>query len=110
MTYFLLHSAVQVVHDFTDSAIALKRHFGDAVKIGRAFDTQFALEVLQGNIRGTVGSAIKAFTGEHDLFSDVAYRCAGCSLRKKGSIMYSIMKQNTKGRNQEESIIYEYIA
>ena len=65
----------QVVHDFTTSAIALKRHFGDALKIGRPLDTQFALEALQGDIRGTVGSAIKAFTGEHDLYSDAAYRC-----------------------------------
>lgn len=66
---------MQVVHDFTTSAIALKRHFGDALRISRPLDTQFALEALQGDIRGTIGSAIKAFTGEHDLFSDAAYRC-----------------------------------
>lgn len=64
-----------MVHDFTASAIALKIHFGDELKIGRALDTQFALEALQGDIRGTVGSVIEAFTGEHDLFSDAAYRC-----------------------------------
>ena len=64
-----------MVHDFTISAIALKRHFGDALKIGRPLDTQFALEALQGDIGGTIGSAIKVFTGTHDLFSDAAFRC-----------------------------------
>lgn len=69
-----LFSTAQVVHDFTSSAIALKRHFRDAFAINRVMDTQFALEALRGDIRGTVGSVIKVFAGENDLFSDAAYR------------------------------------
>lgn len=76
-THFLALNIVsngQVVHDFTSSAIALKRHFGDNFKLGRVLDTQFALEALQGDIRGSVGSVMEVFAGERDLFSDVAYR------------------------------------
>eukprot|EP00904_Undaria_pinnatifida_P009098 jgi/Undpi1/5318/HiC_scaffold_2.g00599.m1 len=91
-------SITKVVHDFTSSAIALKRHFRDAFAINRVMDTQFALEALRGDIRGTVGSVIKVFAGENDLFSDAAYRATAFDHRADSNIPISPHELNRAAR------------
>lgn len=52
ITYiFRTPSYTQVVHDVTNTTIALRRHFGTVVKIGSLFDTQLAFEIMHGDFR-----------------------------------------------------------
>lgn len=71
----------QVVHDFNNGAVALRRLFGPAFKIGRILDTQLALEVLHGDVHTDLDAVLKAFAGDHDSVCDGPHRCRGIRQR-----------------------------
>eukprot|EP00904_Undaria_pinnatifida_P009091 jgi/Undpi1/5311/HiC_scaffold_2.g00592.m1 len=67
-------SSVKVVHDFNNGGIALRRHFGPALKIYSLFDTQLAMEVLLGDVHMDLDCTLTAFSEENDSGSDGPHR------------------------------------
>lgn len=53
--------ALQVVHDFTNDAIALRYQFGQRIQINKPLDIQLAFEALRDSFRVDFISVIKAF-------------------------------------------------
>lgn len=83
----------QVVHDFNNGAVALRRLFGPAFKIGRILDTQLALEVLHGDVHTDLDAVLKAFAGDHDAVCDGPHRCRGiCQTKRYTRYWYGIIR------------------
>lgn len=66
-------STTQVVYDFSNSAIALRRQFGAGFTIGRILDLQLAFEALHGRFGADVVTLLRAF-GQQVSYSDAAFR------------------------------------
>lgn len=64
----------QVVYDFSNSAIALRRYFGEIFVIRQVLDLQLAYEALDGRVGADVVSVLRAF-GQQVSYSDAAHRC-----------------------------------
>lgn len=65
----------QVVYDFSNSAIALRRLFGPGFAFCQVLDLQLAFEALHGHVGTDAVSVLRAF-GQQVSYSDVALRCA----------------------------------
>ena len=76
----------QVVHDFNNWAVALRRHFGSDLEIGCVLDTQLALEVLRGDVHTDLDSVLKAFAGGPHSICDGPHRCRGFAPTNQTSI------------------------
>lgn len=66
---------LQVVYDITNNAIALRRHFGPALKIRSVFDMQIAFEAQHGGVCADILSVLTAFDGKDDSTSNAVRRC-----------------------------------
>ena len=64
----------QVVHDFNNSAIALRLHFGAGFAIHQVLDLQLVFEAVHGRIGADAASVMRAF-GQDTSYSDAASRC-----------------------------------
>ncbi|CAM9232289.1 unnamed protein product, partial [Laminaria digitata] len=61
-------TSMKVVHDVTNTTIALRRQFGTTVKVGCLLDTQLAFEILNGDLRSDVlMSECTAFSREQNV-------------------------------------------
>lgn len=63
----------QAVFDFSNSAIALRRHFGEGLTIRQTLDLQLAFEALHGSFRADILSVLNAL-GKHETHADAAVR------------------------------------
>ncbi|CAM9303322.1 unnamed protein product [Ectocarpus sp. 13 AM-2016] len=68
---------MQVVYDFSNSAIALRRQFGAGFTIGRILDLQLAFEALHGRFGADVVTVLRAF-GQPALYNDSVVRALSC--------------------------------
>lgn len=68
-----VHALLQVVHDFNNSAIALRRHFGAECAIHQILDLELAFEAVHGRISADAISVMRAF-GQGSSYSDAASR------------------------------------
>ena len=65
----------QVVHDFTNGAKALRRHFGTDLRIERILDTQLAFEAVLGDSSADLDSVLFVFALGRKSVDANAYRC-----------------------------------
>lgn len=69
-----LSPLLQVVHDFNNSAIALRRYFGAEFVIRQVLDLQLVYEAVCGRVGADAASVMRAF-GQDASYSDAASRC-----------------------------------
>lgn len=63
----------QAVFDFSNSAIALRRHFGEGLTIRQTLDLQLAFEALHGSFRADILSVLNALE-KHETHADAAVK------------------------------------
>lgn len=66
-------TSMQVVHDFNNSAIALRRYFGAGFTIHQVLDLQLAFEAVHGRIGADAVAVMRAF-GQDASYSDASCR------------------------------------
>lgn len=66
---------VQIVHDFSNSAIALRWCFGTGLAIRQVLDLQLAFEAVYGRVDADSVSVVKAFGQEPSCSDDTTSRC-----------------------------------
>ncbi|CAM9940420.1 unnamed protein product, partial [Ectocarpus sp. 8 AP-2014] len=94
-------STTQVVCDFSNSAIALRRQFGTRFTIGRILDLQLAFESLHGRFGADVVTVLRPF-GQQVSYSDAAFRALSC---EEASTMRRLIDTTTLGLAHSQSYL-----
>lgn len=74
--------------DFSNSAVALRRHFGEGLEIRQTLDLQLAAEALHGSFRPGTLSVLEAL-GKHEIHASATLRYQ-CNVRRSSHTLLAV--------------------